>query len=149
MVVSRTSGLDRRTIRPAVASVRPRDDGSVTVELSILFPALLLLVTALVQYGLWFHARSVALAAAQQGVVAAAAYQAPPGAGVDGATAFVVAHGSQTLLDAAATQDVPAPGTVSVEVNGRSVSLIPGVLGPAVVQSATAPVERFTVAGAP
>jgi Flp pilus assembly protein TadG len=121
----------------------------VTVELSILFPALLLLVTALVQYGLWFHARSVALAAAQQGVVAAAAYQAPPGAGVDGATAFVVAHGSETLLDAAATQGVPAPGMVRVEVSGQSVSLLPGMPGPAVVQSATAPVERFTVAGAP
>ncbi|WP_199421654.1 TadE/TadG family type IV pilus assembly protein [Actinotalea solisilvae] len=129
--------------------MRARDDGSVTIELSILFPALLLLVTALVQYGLWFHARSVALAAAQQGVVAAAAYQAPPGAGVDGATAFVVAHGSQTLFDAAASQGVPTPGMVRVEVSGRSVSLLPGTPGPAVVQSATAPVERFTVAGGP
>lgn len=147
--MSPSSGLDRRAVGPADTSVRARDDGSVTVELSILFPALLLLVTALVQYGLWFHARSVALAAAQQGVVAAAAYQAPPGAGIDDATAFVIAHGSQTLLDATATQGVPAPGRVSVEVSGRSVSLIPGMPGPAVVQSATSPVERFTVAGAP
>ncbi len=147
------SGSDRHTLPRSrttrAASTRPRDDGSVTIELSILFPALLLLVTLLVQYGLWFHARSVALAAAQQGAAAAAAYQAPAGAGVDSATAFVAAHGSQTLLDASATQTAQGAGTVVVEVSGRSVSLVPGMPGPVVAQSAAAPVERFTVAGAP
>lgn len=147
------SGSDRHTLPRSrttrAASTRPRDDGSVTVELSILFPALLLLVTLLVQYGLWFHARSVALAAAQQGAAAAAAYQAPAGAGVDSATAFVAAHGSHTLLDASATQTAQRAGTVVVEVSGRAVSLVPGMPGPVVAQSAAAPVERFTVAGAP
>jgi hypothetical protein len=43
---------------------------------------MLLLVFAIVQTGLWFYARSLALAAAQEGVAAARAYRASGDAGV-------------------------------------------------------------------
>ena len=125
-----------------------RDRGSVTVELAIVFPALLLIITALIQYALWFHARSLALAAAQQGVSVARAYGSTPAAGRDSALAFVADHGADTLLAAAATVTTPAAGQVQVVVTGRSQSVLPGV-GITVSQSAAGPVERFTRAGAP
>ena len=124
-----------------------RDTGSATVEIAILFPVLLAVIVAIVQYGLWFHARSLALAAAQEGVTAARAYAADPAIGPDRAREFLQAHGSDTLTDITATATSPGTGQVGVQVTGRSLSLLPGVPGPAVTQSAEGPVERFTVAG--
>ena len=124
-----------------------RDTGSATVEIAILFPVLLAVIVAIVQYGLWFHARSLALAAAQEGVTAARAYAADPAIGPDRAREFLQAHGSDTLTDITATATSPGAGQVGVEVTGRSLSLLPGVPGPVVTQSAEGPVERFTVAG--
>jgi Flp pilus assembly protein TadG len=138
--------------RPARRGARARwrgEDGSTSVELAILFPALLLIVSAIVQYGLWFHARSLALAAAQEGVVAAATYQAPPGSGADRARDFLQAHAADTLQGVTVEQSSPAPGHVVVRVTGRAITFLPGVAGPPVAQSAQAPVERFTVAGGP
>lgn len=125
------------------------DRGSVSLELAIVFPALLLIVTALIQYALWFHARSVALAAAQQGVSVARAYHSTPAAGRGSALAFIVDHGADTLLNPDVTTASPAVGQVQVVVTGRSVSVLPGVPGIAVSQSAAGPLERFTTAGAP
>jgi Flp pilus assembly protein TadG len=125
------------------------DGGSISVEIAILFPALLLIVTVLVQYGLWFHARSVALAAAQEGVTAAASYRTASGSGADRARTFLDPHNADTLTDIAVTQTAPAPGYVTVQVTGRAISLLPGVAGPAVSQSAEASIEQFTVAGGP
>ena len=132
---------------------RPRrcatgDRGSVSLELAIVFPALLLIVTALIQYALWFHARSLALAAAQQGVSVARAYHSTPAAGRGTALAFVADHGADTLLNPDATTSTPATGQVQVIVTGWSVSVLPGVAGIAVSQSAAGPLERFTTAGA-
>lgn len=136
--------------RPGYPGRRLRgDDGSVSVEIAILFPALLLLISAIVQYGLWFHARSVALAAAQEGVIAATTYRAAAGSGVERAREFLDAHASDTLHDPQISQTTPTPGQVAVQVTGRAVSLLPGMPGPAVTQSAHAPIERFTVAGGP
>ena len=126
---------------------RRRDIGSATVEVAILFPVLLAVIVAIVQYGLWFHARSLALAAAQEGVTAARAYAADPAIGPGRAREFVQAHGADTLTDVTATATSPGAGQVGVEVTGRSLSLLPGVPGPAVTQSAEGPIERFTVAG--
>ena len=140
-----------RTGRPPVRRrVLPASDrGSITLELAIVFPVLLLIVTALIQYALWFHARSLALAAAQQGVSVARAYGSTTAAGRDSALAFVADHGADTLLAASATASRQAAGQVQVVVTGRSLSLLPGMGGIAVSQSAAGPVERFTSAGAP
>ena len=138
--------MNRRTTHPGG---RCPDRGSASVELVILFPAVLLIITALLQYGLWFHARAVALAAAQEGVFTARTYHATPHLGAATALAFIADHGSDTLLSPAATTSTPAVGQVQVAVTGRSLSVLPGVAGLAVSQSAAGPIERFTVAGAP
>ncbi|GGB91505.1 TadE/TadG family type IV pilus assembly protein [Cellulomonas carbonis] len=119
------------------------------MELTILFPVLLLVVTGVLQSGLWFHARSVALAAAQEGVTAARTYTADPTAGATRARAFIDAHGADTLTDPTVTVTAPSPNRVSVQVTGQALSLLPGVPGMAVTQSADGPVERLTTAGDP
>jgi Flp pilus assembly protein TadG len=126
-----------------------RDTGSASIELVILFPALLLLVTAMIQYALWFHARSLALAAAQEGVAIARSYGANPDTGRETALAFIRDHGADTLTEATAIATVPGPGLVQVVVSGRSLSVIPGAAGIPVTQSADGPLERFTTAGTP
>lgn len=123
--------------------------GSASVELAILFPALLLLVTGLIQYGLWFYARSVALAAAQEGVAVARSYDAEAGDGRSAALRFVDANGGDTLLGPTAVSQASGAGRVQVTVSGRSLSAIPGMGGIAVSQSAAGPVERFVAGGAP
>lgn len=125
------------------------DEGSTSLELVIVFPAVLLLITALMQYGLWFFARTVALSAAQEGVTAARVLSATAADGVARAEEYVAHNGSDTLFDVAVEATSPAPGTVAVEVRGRSLSVIPGMAGIAVVQSAQGPVEAFKEAGSP
>ena len=126
-----------------------RDRGSVTVELAIVFPVLLVIVSGFIQYALWFYARSLALAAAQQGVSVARSYGSTPDAGRASALAFIADHGSDTLLSPAAIASNAGAGQVQVVVTGRSLSVLPGVAGIGVSQSAAGPVEHFTTAGAP
>jgi hypothetical protein len=140
----------RSAPRAANHSLRGTSDaGSASLELVILFPALLLVVFVIIQYGLWFYARSLALAAAQEGVTVARSYGAHPGAGQDRAHSFLEVHGADTLVDVHVTVTAPTPGHVIVQVSGRSLSVIPGVAGPTITQSAQGPIERFTTAGAP
>ncbi len=123
--------------------------GSASVEIAILFPVVLLVITAVVQYGLWFHARSLALAAAQEGVTAARVYQADPTAGPQRAAAFARDHAADTLTDVTVRTTTPGLGRVGIEVTGRALTIVPGLPGLAVTQRAEGPVERFTTAGAP
>ena len=117
--------------------------GSATLEVAILGPALLLLVFTVIQLGLWSYARSLALAAAQEGVVAAAAHGARPGDGVARARQFLQQSAGDSLVATSVAGSASNAMTVRIEVSGRSLSVIPGVEGMAVTQSAEAPVERF------
>ena len=55
----RSSGVARRRLSG--------ERGAASVELAVTFPVVLLLVMTLIQAALWFHARSLALGAAQEG----------------------------------------------------------------------------------
>ncbi|WP_149203867.1 TadE/TadG family type IV pilus assembly protein [Actinotalea subterranea] len=138
-------GDHRERLRAALR----RDDGSVSLELAIVFPVLLLIVVALLQYGLWFHARTLAQAAAAEGATAARTQGAVLDDGRTRAEAFLAEHAGDLVLDSAVSVTAPSPGHVAVEVRGRSLSLLPLVPGPQIVQSAQGPVERFTTPGEP
>lgn len=131
----------------AAAARRGRDTGSVTVEIAILGPALLLIVFTLVQTALWYHARALALAAAQQGAATAAAYGAYPGDGAAHAREFLARNNHDTLRDADITTTGSTATTVHLQVTGRALSVLPGVPGLTITQDAQAPVERFTRPG--
>lgn len=127
------------------AAARRADRGSATVEIAILGPVVLLLVFTLVQSALWYYARGLALAAAQQGATAAAAYGATPATGAAHAREFLAGQDSlrEVQVDAAASTRTQ----VRVQVTGRALSVLPGVAGILITQDAYAPVERFTLPG--
>lgn len=122
----------------------PRGDrGSVTLEVSILAPVLLLVVFTIIQVGLWSYARSLALGAAQEGVAAGRAYGAPAEAGRARALSFLDATAGDSLVGSVVTASATA-ATLRVEVTGRALSVLPGVPGLPVRQRAEGPIERFT-----
>jgi Flp pilus assembly protein TadG len=109
----------------------------------VLFPALLALIFITGQAGLYFYARSVALAAAQEGARAGAMPSAATGAGDQAARVFLDRAGSDLVVGRVVSASRSAV-RVSVTVSGRSLSLVPGYPGFPVSQTASAPVERVT-----
>ena len=120
------------------------DRGSASLEIAILGPALLLLIFAIVQGALWFYARSLALAAAQEGAAAGRARGASASAGVNRANAFLQRSAQDSLQAITVSSAGSSATTIRIEVKGRSLSVLPGFPGINVNQSAEAPVERFT-----
>jgi Flp pilus assembly protein TadG len=119
------------------------DTGSGSVELAIIFPVLVLMVFGLVQGGLHWHARNVAMTAAQEGVAAARVEGGSAVAGRLGADAFLSrAGGSQLLVGVTVTARRDA-STAEVTVSGTSPSVVPGVPGWPLTVSASGPVERY------
>lgn len=119
------------------------ETGSLTLEVAILAPVLLLLVLTIVQVALWSYARSLALGAAQEGVAAARVESGTLQAGRARALDFLARTGSDSLI----APQVAVRTTlreVEVEVSGNALSVLPGVPGLPVRQSAQGPIERFT-----
>lgn len=128
--------------RPATSS-RRSEGGSATVELLILLPALFAVLFLGTQAALYHHARTVAIAAAQEGARAAAGEHGSEADGVAAATAFVADAGGDDVLTGANIAVIRSPTTATVTVTGFSLSVIPG-WAPVVRQSASLPVERLT-----
>ncbi|WP_308257876.1 TadE family protein [Pseudonocardia lacus] len=119
---------------------REERGGATSVEMALLWSAMLTLILAVVQVALVFYAGQLALTAAQDGLRSGRAYQA--------ATADAARRDAQAFLDRAAgsallNPDVtamvePATGTLRVTVTGDAPSLLPGF---------TMPVSREAVGG--
>lgn len=120
-----------------------------TLELTVLFPVVLLVLFGVIQGALYFHGRNVVMAAAEQGVRAARADSQSDRAGTAAAQArqFLADTGElDNLTGLSITPDVDTD-TVRVTVAARTVSLLPGVPGLAVSQTASGVIERFTNGG--
>lgn len=115
--------------------------GSVTVEMVVLMPVLLATLFAGIQAGVVFHARHIAIAAAQEGARTAAAYQASLPDGISTATHAAADWAGQTLTGVRVTGQRTTT-RVSITVQGSAISLLPGVSWP-IEQTATLPVERL------
>lgn len=124
-------------------TMRGGERGSVTLEIAVLAPALLLVVFTIVQVGLWSYARSLALAAAQEGVAVGRAHGARPGAGGARAEQFLTRAAGDSLVGPAVRVERSA-ASLRIEVTGRALSVLPGVPGLPVRQHAEGPLERFT-----
>lgn len=110
-----------------------------TIEVAILFPAILFWLMLIVQYGLWWHAKQVANAAAAQAVAAA---QVPTGSEAAGDTAahqFVDRSGNLTSVTILVRRQ---PEVVVAEVRGNAPRLVPG-FDWSVTARSQAPVERY------
>ena len=95
------------------------------------------------QAALFYHARTVAIAAAQEGARAAGAENGMTSQGINAAYSFISDAGGADVLSGASTMANRTPTTVTVTVAGRSLSVIPG-WNPVISQSASLPVERLT-----
>lgn len=118
------------------------DRGSASLELVIVFPAVLLLLFGIVQGGIWYHARNVAAFAAAEGLRATQALDGSPAAGQDRAEATLSHTGAAGFLSAASVSATRGPQQATVTVSGRAPGLFPG-MALAIRQSATGPVERL------
>ncbi|GAQ65416.1 TadE family protein [Streptomyces scabiei] len=126
---------------------RWRDDrGDTSIQMAIVFPFVLLATVAVIQASMWYYARQIALTAAREGVTAARAYQSGPADGAAQARSVL----ERTAGDSLRGYSVVASSNgqrVRVEVSGTAMSMIPGVSGLQVTQSASGAVERWTVPG--
>lgn len=128
----------------------PRGDlGSVSLEVVVLFPAALLLVFGAIQGALWYHAKTVATAAAAAGVTAGRAEGGTVSAAVAAADSFVDRSGGAAVLRGASSSGTRNATSITVTVSGAAPQVIPGIFDPSVRQSVTGAVERVTVPGSP
>jgi Flp pilus assembly protein TadG len=126
------------------SSARRRDQrGSVSIELIILLPALFAVMFVGMQAALFYHARTVAIAAAQEGARAAGAEQGRESDGINAANDFIAEAGGDDVLSVSSTTANRTMTTATVTVTGFSLSVIPG-WKVRISQSATVPVERVT-----
>ena len=100
------------------------DAGSATVELAVTMPLLALLLVTVVQFGLWFHARQVAIGAARHAVESVRR----DGGGEADARAAAEAWLGQVGDDTLGHRDVTfADGDpVTVTVTGDALDVVPG-----------------------
>lgn len=114
--------------------------GSVSVELVVATPLMLLLVMLVVQFALWAHATHVAQAAANAGVQATRAYTSTARAGHDNAMTILDQLAGTVLTGTHVDARLDAT-TATVTVTGQAVAVLPGLHLP-VRASVTAPRER-------
>ena len=131
----RTSGVVRRRMSG--------ERGAASVELAVTFPVVLLLVMTLIQAALWFHARSIALGAAQEGAREGRVQPASTARAGTAAEDFLEQTASDLLTGRTVTV-AGSPTSIEVTVTGTSLSLFPGLSGWSITQSAIGPVERPT-----
>ncbi|MDN3028613.1 pilus assembly protein [Streptomyces sp. S.PB5] len=127
---------------------RWRDDrGDASLQMAIVYPFVLLATIAVIQASMWYYARSIALTAAREGLSAARAYQASPADGTAKAQEVLGRAAGDSLLGYAVSAAGSTGERVRIEVSGTAQSMIPGVGGLRVSQSASGAVERWTVPG--
>ncbi|MGY6027043.1 TadE/TadG family type IV pilus assembly protein [Streptomyces spinosirectus] len=122
------------------------DRGDTSIQMAIVFPFVLLATLAVIQASLWYFARQIALTAAREGATAARTYQSDPAKGTAQARTVL----GRTAGDSLRGYTVSASSNgqrVQVEVEGTALSMIPGVPGLHITQSASGSVERWTVPG--
>jgi Flp pilus assembly protein TadG len=138
----RTSDLSPAVRRLRCAARHARGEGGYSVvEAAILFPLLLMLVMAVFQVALWWHARHLAEAAAQEGARTARTYQASAADGQVQAEDYLTALGSRLLRQREVSVS-RTDTTVTVRVRATVIGIFPG-LRLSVDETSASPVERY------
>ncbi|MGB8020604.1 MAG: TadE family protein [Candidatus Nanopelagicales bacterium] len=116
--------------------------GAATVELTIIFPVILLLIFGIVQATVWYHGRTLAMLAAQDGLRVAQALDGTSAEGREQAVEALAGNGATGFLTDANVTTTRTATSVNVTITARSVALLPGT-GLPITQRATGPVERL------
>ena len=128
---------------PPAAQRCAGERGSASMQVVILLPLLFSIMFLGLQAALFYHARTVAIAAAQEGARAAGSETGSAEEGIAAAAAFIAAAGGADVIEGASVSGSRSAATATVTVRGTSLSVLPG-WSPRVTQSATMPVERLT-----
>jgi Flp pilus assembly protein TadG len=123
------------------------DRGDASIQMAIVFPFVLLATIAVIQASMWYYARQIALTAAREGVASARSYQASPADGAARAQEVLGRTAGDSLRDAGVSTGGSNGQRVRIQVSGIAQSMLPGVPGLKVTQSASGAVERWTVPG--
>lgn len=116
------------------------ETGSVSLELVVGFVAVLLLVFSGIQAGMYFFARSVALAAAQEGVREARVLPLDPARGQAAAEAYLAQAGGSSLVNPQVVLTVSGTD-VTVTVISEVQDLLGGIMDLSISQTSTGPIE--------
>ncbi|MFF1400791.1 TadE/TadG family type IV pilus assembly protein [Streptomyces sp. NPDC058287] len=125
------------------------DRGDTSIQMAIVFPFVLLLTVAVVQASMWYYARQIALTAAREGLSAARTYQAGPAEGAARARDVLNRIAGDSLMSSSVSTTGSGAQRIRIEVSGTAQSMLPGVPGLRITQSASGTVERWTKPGAP
>ncbi len=109
----------------------------------LLMPALFSILFLGMQGALYYHARTVAIASAQEGARAAAGENGSAAAGTRAARSFIADAGGDGVLPGATATGSRTATAATVTVTGHAMSVIAGWSLP-VTASASVPVERIT-----
>ncbi len=115
--------------------------GSATLQTVLVMPLLLLVITAIVQFALWYHASHIAIAAAQDGARAARVEGGTSQTGRVRAQQVIDQLGTRVLNNTTVTVTRDAE-MARVEVRGLAPELVPGLRLPVHAVSA-GKTERF------
>lgn len=118
------------------------ESGSVSVQLVVATPLLLLMIMLVVQFALWQHAVHVADAAAREGVTAARLHGGTDMAGQTAAQTELSSFSHSIVVDPTVSVTRTAT-TVQVRVDGTVETVVPGLSLPVHV-IADGEIEQFT-----
>jgi len=121
-----------------------RDDRGSVPEIVILAPVVFFLIFGIIQGALYYQARTVANAAAEEGLRAARTTTGTSGAGQAAAADYLSRNGA-TLTSPSVTASRTAT-TATITISGQSQNILPGLDFTVTVRSAL-PVERITHPG--
>jgi hypothetical protein len=121
------------------------DRGSSTIEMAILWPAVLAMLFGAIQTACYFTARTVALTAAQAAVTAERQLGTSPGAGQAHARELIAGSGDWLREPVVRPPEYADDGTsVSYTVQGRALSLVPWLAAWEISQTARGTREQWT-----
>jgi hypothetical protein len=110
-----------------------RATAQTTVEVALVFPLLILVVIAIAQFAIWFHARNVVVAAVQEGAHVAASLSGTPEAGRNRAVALLRAGLSSNVREDITLDDPVTVGNddrVRMAARGSLRTFIPWFFAP-------------------
>lgn len=118
--------------------------GATTTELAIVFPVLVALILAVVQFGIWYHAAAVARAAASEGVRSMRVVDGTEANGRRRTQEFLdqLGHG---VIESPAVSTSRTGDVAVVEIRASAPELLPGLRLPVTARAET-PIERFRAA---
>ena len=102
------------------------DRGLATLEVALITPVLILVLLAFVQFGLWYHAEQVTIAAAQEAAAAASVQSVTPAAGQ--ARAAQLLAGLATITSHTQINVGSDTSGITVSITSKLRGLIPGVV---------------------